>query len=140
MALCMFSIFFLGVLFGVRTLVPYLIGLNYMSLYLNMRSIIGGNMLKNARIEYEKRTGYDEARDDTKEMSPPKQICMIGTAVDLAPASHTITDVCFNTLFCIIVASVMVNWGFLRTWIDAILEANKAADHPDDSNSSGGGD
>lgn len=53
---------------------------------------------------------------------------MIGTAVNQAPASHLIVLITVTTIFAVLTALVISEWGFLRKWIEGIIEENAGKD------------
>jgi hypothetical protein len=64
---------------------------------------------------------------------------MIATSVNQAPASHLIVFISVTTLFALLTALAISEWGFLRKWIEEIMEENAGKDKPDDSGSSDSG-
>lgn len=64
---------------------------------------------------------------------------MVGTAINQAPASHMIVLVTVTTLFALVTALAISEWGFFRKWIEEIMEENAGKDKPDDSGSSDSG-
>ncbi|KAL4494121.1 hypothetical protein ABPG72_016077 [Tetrahymena utriculariae] len=120
-----FSIVLIGIFFGNKTLVAFVIGLNLVGVYLCFMSLIVGYSVKNAREysrDYGKVTDVDEA---------PIQADITVTACEGIPGTALVTYLVFNTVFVLQGAIKWAQYGYFRKWVDS-GELNKLADSTTD--------